>query len=856
MKPVIFLFVLSFTVFFSCTVVAQNWQMQNSNFPSNVLIVDFSSVNSQVCWAVGQIYPGNATPYPGYIKTINGGENWILSSVSGIPDGFFQQIFAIDEDTAYVTVYVESGQSSKGIYKTTNGGTTWVRQTAFNTSLLGPGIMHFFDSQNGVVIGDPNLETYTTSNGGLTWNPVTMPSALTDETTLLGESRISAVGNTVWFPTNRRLFKSTDKGYTWTVLVNDPQYYDWLQSIAFQDNQTGIYGLKISGNGTNHIYKKTTDGGTTWDTLSNSILDNLAPSCIQHIPGTSSAYIASGGRTPTMRGVAVTYDAGESWMLIDTLGVFFINFVNNTVGWGSQWATNVVYKYVGPPLSNQDTIYVPGDYQTIQEAINAAVGGNLVLVDEGTYLENINFKGKAITVASYYLIDGDETHIENTIIDGSQPSHPDSGSVVTFNSGEDTTSIIFGFTITGGNGTILNIPSIGLRRIGGGILAYNSGAAITNNIIELNSINYSSDSWGGGIGAFTHTARNYIIDNNLIRDNSITTPTIIDYSLGGGIYTQTAGYVRIANNKILENSITAPQGWGGGILPANFGGGSYFILNNIISGNYIYATTGGSGGIDIYNHSPVVKNNLIFLNSAPKGGGACIEDASPIFANNIIAYNTATGSGGGLDIIASVPELINCIIWGNSATTSSQINGIANVSYSDVEGGYSGTGNIDMDPLFRDDANGDFHLQSTDCGYSFNSPCIDAGNPAYEDWPQNCDWGLGQVRSDMGAYGGTNSIVDVPEEDVFLPNDYCLYQNYPNPFNPSTTFRYSIPTQSKVMIKVYDILGNEIETLVNEEKPAGTYEVTWNADNLPSGVYFYQLRAGSFVEAKKMILMK
>ena len=58
------------------------------------------------------------------------------------------------------------------------------------------------------------------------------------------------------------------------------------------------------------------------------------------------------------------------------------------------------------------------------------------------------------------------------------------------------------------------------------------------------------------------------------------------------------------------------------------------------------------------------------------------------------------------------------------------------------------------------------------------------------------------------------------------------------------------------MIKVFDILGNEIETLVNEEKPTGTYELTWNAENLPSGVYFYQLRAGSFVETKKMVLMK
>ena len=98
-------------------------------------------------------------------------------------------------------------------------------------------------------------------------------------------------------------------------------------------------------------------------------------------------------------------------------------------------------------------------------------------------------------------------------------------------------------------------------------------------------------------------------------------------------------------------------------------------------------------------------------------------------------------------------------------------------------------------------------------------------------------------------------LVGVEDEET-LPVEYALEQNYPNPFNPSTTFRYSIPTQSKVVIKVYDILGNEITTLMDEEKSVGTYELTWNAEQLPSGVYFYQLKAGSFVETKKMLLLK
>ena len=100
-------------------------------------------------------------------------------------------------------------------------------------------------------------------------------------------------------------------------------------------------------------------------------------------------------------------------------------------------------------------------------------------------------------------------------------------------------------------------------------------------------------------------------------------------------------------------------------------------------------------------------------------------------------------------------------------------------------------------------------------------------------------------------------------EDEFQSLAFQLEQNYPNPFNPSTTIKYTIPNVtlsgvegSRVQLKVYDVLGNEVATLVNEEKPAGNYEVDFSASNLTSGVYLYKIQAGSFVETKKMILLR
>lgn len=337
--------------------------------------------------------------------------------------------------------------------------------------------------------------------------------------------------------------------------------------------------------------------------------------------------------------------------------------------------------------------HIPVDHATIQEGINAAVVGDTVLVEHGVYFENLRVFSKSILLTSNYLIDNDPVHILETIIDGSAPIHADTGSCLIIKLGSGV--VVQGFTITGGTGTKWFDPSDGKTyREGGGILTDGTTATIRSNLIVNNSVASSPDVTSAG---------------------------------GGGIRCGFGG------TRIIGNVIACNQGRYGGGMVAFFAPGQ--IDNNIFWRN--------SGGQDF------------------GGGGVWVWQCDGTsLENNTIEENVSVGGGGGVSLSTGFYTLTNNIIRRNVAPLNPQIHrtpsAISSITtYCDVQGGMVGTGNSDRPPLYGDS---NFLLSSV-------SPCIDSGtadvgyhdiqdpsNPGFARFPSR-----GELRNDMGAYGGPNA---------------------------------------------------------------------------------------------------
>lgn len=404
---------------------------------------------------------------------------------------------------------------------------------------------------------------------------------------------------------------------------------------------------------------------------------------------------------------------------------------------------------------------VPSVYPTIQAGINAAVDGDTVIVALGTYT-GAEFRGPRITVRS--IDPNDPDIVASTIIDCNSAFSIGFG----FGCGSGTTSTIAGFTII--NGTQ-------------GIRCIQASPTITNCVIS----GHTTPLNGGGIWCVDNSSP--MISNCIITGND-TADSAPGYGHGGGISCD-------------DNS-------------------NPVITNCIISGNKALSKRGG--GIYCYQSNPTIKNCIITGNLTRSGGGLYNDQSLPTIINCIISKNQASNGGGIYGVYGG--GITNCTIVGNTAGDGGGIfcHTLSNfvvencilrgnspdqigheepewasgtpVSYTNIEGGWPGDGNIDTDPCFADPDFNDFHLQSAAGRWDPNtnswvtdtntSLCIDAGNPGCPlgDEPNDAN----NVRINMGAYGGTVEeskspanwalLADLTNDHIVNFNDLVVFVDY------------------------------------------------------------------------------
>jgi len=497
-------------------------------------------------------------------------------------------------------------------------------------------------------------------------------------------------------------------------------------------------------------------------------------------------------------------------------------------------------------------INIPDDYQSIQAGIDISSNGDTVLVEPGTYNENIVFNGHNIVVGSLFLTTEDTAYISSTIIEGGAGY-----SVISFTEGEIQSAVLTGFTIRGtpynNDGGIYcesSSPTISRNRIiynksfthGGGIYCDNADPVITGNIISENIAGFNTGMGNGG-GIYCGNNSNPVIESNMISNNTAFA--------GGGISCTNYSSPLIIDNIINENI-------------AELGGGVHCYSNSEpeIRGNEINGNTADWWGGGIYSNAdanPLITNDIICNNQGgEKGGGIFCYANDSLFICNTTVYCNFADTGGGIYSRGTNQRIINSIIRNNSAVGNPQLDvGTDFIFFCYVQNGYAGEGNIDVDPLFRNPENDDFHLMATYCGDPYDSPCIDAGHPVVLDSLLDCDWGLGTTRSDMGAFsGGDSSITVIDDTDQLMPDDIYLFQNYPNPFNGSTTITFSIDKPGFVTIKIYDLLGRELETPAEDNYRAAVHSLIWHTRSLPSGIYFARLAVSQKTNSIRMLLLK
>lgn len=659
---------------------------------SNHRLWGLSVSNSNIVWGVTYDYVGFTRP-DYLVKTSDGGATWAAIPIDDVsPELYTIQVFVLDETTGWLATADELNPISGKVYKTTDGGETWVEQsTGFTEFNETPAALHFWDAETGVAFGATCFQTYndqiaiyTTDDGGDTWAAVSgeaMPVQLPGEGMCVnsGNGFFEVVGDNIWFLTSKnRVFRSTDRGRRWEAYGNviagaaNPR----LVSLAFKDEWNGI----AISNQPNKA-SRTTDGGLTWTPV--SIPGAVQANQIEYIPGTEGSYLVR--NAPIGFGainMLLTNDDGDTWELLpvnENLYCFEILSPTLAFGGGIVESSDAggIYRWDGGAISGR--LYVDHEatgagagynwedaFTNLQDALAAATEGDEIWVAGGVYRP----AGPGGSREASFIIDknlklfggfvGTERNLSErgepaahpTILSGDlngddvegdfETSREDNAwTVLTINAGLTNATLIDGFTFRGGHADGGEEPFIN----GGGIRS--NGNPIIRNCRFTQNFAYSR---GGGLFFRYAEGEMALVDNCTFDGNLSNRGGASDIRFSNVAFS----YCTFTNNRAIATLGQPSQENGGAIMTQNSNCsflGCSFSENfaNFGGGGLVYWVDGQGEGFFLEMDSCFFDNNL-----ADTGGAfsATIfgQDQSVTLANSEFTNNHCTGGFGNVAI--------------------------------------------------------------------------------------------------------------------------------------------------------------------------------------------------------------
>jgi photosystem II stability/assembly factor-like uncharacterized protein len=728
-----------------------------------------------------------------FARTTDGGSTWQAGKISGAGTLDNGSITAVGSLTAWATKSDRTRTTSSGVFKTSDGGMTWFRQaTAFDGAGGNPMFIHFWNADTGLVVGERNKSSWEIYTTS-NGGSTWLPVPLANIPPIAGDTLTEAFEYNVL---GHSFWFCTSTG---RVFRSTNQGETWTAAVVgpgYGRVHSVAFQDQNTGLATSFVGGNPTTVKTTdgGDTWFAITPPTVpTPHIMVHVPGTSGVYVVTGHDWPGgVVGSAFTADAGSNWTTIDGRGYGPLRFIAPNVGWVAAGA------------------YPLGTQGTMQKWIGTALYAGLHSSSPA-----INFGNVLVSKADTMVIQVSNAGLRPLYLHTIANKHPEYA--------------------------LLNLPSFPAAIQPGGSLAFN---------VSFRPV------------------RQGVVNDTVFIGSDDTLHPVLKVGLGGkgisAISPARAGVLYTTSQGTPEGYLLSMSTEDGAIdtigalgVP-EIQGMSIRHSDKVIYGSYATATSttfytiaGVSG--DAVRARVIPLGNLRAIAFSPgdtlygatsKGSLYRIDlatgQADSLGTSQGLTYSGLSFRPGRNQLWASVRTPLDNIFTINTTTGAATFVGLTGFS--------APTLSLAFDPrggLFAliDNGSGEGYLASVDTISA--SGAIVAGPLS--------------VSNLQAIATRTDSLGTVPVREPYdgnLPLAYELRQNFPNPFNPTTTITYALPVDANVSLTIYDIIGQKVIQLLNGRAAAGYHDLRFDASNLASGIYFYRLQAGDFVQTRKLLVLR